>query len=272
MSEYQYVDFVAVDGPVTDKNLEFMREQSTRAQITPWRFTNEYHYGDFHGDAAEMLRRGYDAHLHYANFGIRKLAFRLPGGLPCNKTVFRQYAVADSLTWQPDKRGAGGILTIYPEADAGTYEDLLDDETWLDHLLPLRQSLIEGDLRPLFLGWLACVYDDAKLPPIPAGLKQLTPALKALAEFYELPGALLRAASADSPPAPELAERQALIQTWVAKQDQAALRKVVGELLAEDGLRARSEYLAQIAAQQKVTWPTVNKVGTIEELRETAGL
>ncbi len=24
-------------------------------------------------DADEMLRRGYDVHLHYANFGIRKL-------------------------------------------------------------------------------------------------------------------------------------------------------------------------------------------------------
>jgi hypothetical protein len=36
MSEYQYVAFLAIDGPVSDENLEFMREQSSRAEITPW--------------------------------------------------------------------------------------------------------------------------------------------------------------------------------------------------------------------------------------------
>lgn len=32
-----------------------------------------------------MMRRGYDVHLHYANFGVRKLMFRLPQGLPMNQ-------------------------------------------------------------------------------------------------------------------------------------------------------------------------------------------
>ena len=82
MSEYQYVEFRAIDRPLDDKALAFMQRQSTRAEITRWSFTNEYHFGDFHGNAIEMLRRGYDLHLHYANFGIRKLMFRLPRGLP----------------------------------------------------------------------------------------------------------------------------------------------------------------------------------------------
>ena len=46
MSEYQYVGFRAIDGPVSEKTLEFMRRQSTRAEITPWSFDNEYHYGE----------------------------------------------------------------------------------------------------------------------------------------------------------------------------------------------------------------------------------
>ena len=78
MSEYQYVAFRATDGPVSVKNLEYMRRQSSRAEVTPWSFDNEYHFGDFRGNAEEMLRRGYDLHLHYANFGIRKLVIRLP--------------------------------------------------------------------------------------------------------------------------------------------------------------------------------------------------
>ena len=51
MSEYQFVHFLAVDGPVEEKELGFMRRQSSRAEISPWEFTNEYHFGDFHGDA-----------------------------------------------------------------------------------------------------------------------------------------------------------------------------------------------------------------------------
>ena len=68
-SEYQYVAFRAIDAPVSEKNLSLHARQSSRAEITPWSFHNEYHYGDFRGNAKEMLRRGYDLHLHYANFG-----------------------------------------------------------------------------------------------------------------------------------------------------------------------------------------------------------
>ena len=82
MSEFQYVGFRAVDAPVSEKNLGYMEDQSSHAQITPWSFESDYHHGDFHGNAPEMLRRGYDVHLHYANFGIRTLLIRLPAGLP----------------------------------------------------------------------------------------------------------------------------------------------------------------------------------------------
>ena len=80
MSEYQYIAFRAIDGPVTEENLAYMRRQSTRAEVTPWAFDNEYHFGDFGGNAAEMLRRGYDFHLHYADFGQRTIMIRLPNG------------------------------------------------------------------------------------------------------------------------------------------------------------------------------------------------
>src|SRR6516162_8426935 len=105
MSEFQYVAFRAIDGPVSPKNLAFMQRQSTRAEITPWAFDNEYHFGDFHGNAEEMLRRGYDFHLHYANFGIRKLMFRLPTGLPCDRKLFDAFCPEYGLKWKADKQG-----------------------------------------------------------------------------------------------------------------------------------------------------------------------
>ena len=275
MSEYQFIDFIAIDGEVSDKNLKYMRTQSTRAEITGTRFTNEYDFGDFHGDAAEMLRRGYDAHLHYANFGIRKIMFRMPLGLPWKEETFSQYAVEGCLTWERDKRSAGGILTIEPEADAGTYEeDLYDAESFLERLAPLREMLIGGDLRPLFLAWLACAYDEeAKVPPIPAGLSKLNPPLKTLAEFYEIPTALLRTAAKDSSPAPQAVDKHALIETWAVKQKKADLQRILAQLLTEDTPAMRHKVMAEITTgQPKALWPTVDSSATYGELCSAAGV
>ena len=80
MSEYQYIAFRAVDRPLTDKETAFAETQSSRAEISRWSFENEYHDGDFRGDPDKLLRGGYDVHLHYANFGIRRVLLRLPHG------------------------------------------------------------------------------------------------------------------------------------------------------------------------------------------------
>ena len=131
--------------------------QSTRATITRWDFSNEYHFGNFHGHAREMLQRGYDVHLHYANFGIRRLMIRLPAGLPCDRRTFKAFRVPHGLEWHPDKRGPAGILEIQPEADAGTYNEIVYDiRGLLPKIAPVRELLLAGDLRPLYLGWLAC--------------------------------------------------------------------------------------------------------------------
>jgi hypothetical protein len=44
MSEYQIVKFRAIDRPLSDKQLQFMDRQSSRAEFTKWEFKVEYHY------------------------------------------------------------------------------------------------------------------------------------------------------------------------------------------------------------------------------------
>jgi hypothetical protein len=63
MSEYQYYEFLAIDRPLTDREMADLRALSTRAHITPVSFTNEYHWGDFKGDPAALMRH-YFALLH----------------------------------------------------------------------------------------------------------------------------------------------------------------------------------------------------------------
>lgn len=275
MSEYQYIEFIAIDAPVSERNLKYMRRQSTRAEISKWRFTNEYHFGDFRGDATEMLRRGYDAHLHFANYGVRKLMFRLPHGLPCEKRTFAKYAIRYLVDWDQDKRGKGGVLTMQPDGDAGTFADNLEDvDEYLERLASMREMLMSGDLRPLFLAWLACCNDeDAPVPPIPAGLDDLTDPLEDLAEFYEIPQELIDAAAKQSPPAPAGVNSDKLIDGWLRKQKKADLQKIVREFLSEEPATVRSRIMAGIRdGRETEGWPVVEVGMTFGELCGAAGV
>lgn len=273
MSEYQFVHFLAIDRPLVDKQLEFMRRQSTRAEITRWAFTNEYHFGDFHGNAREMLRRGYDVHLHYANFGIRRLGIRLPGGLPCDRRTFRAFQTTDGLEWDADKKGKGGILWIEPEADGGTYDEVVYDAgELLPEIAPVRELLISGDLRPLYLAWLACPGDDeTPEPPVPAGLGKLPPALRATAKFYEVSDDLIAAAAQRSPPLSKAADSGQTIKAWIAKQPKGDLVKIVWQFLGDDPAAARREALSRIRDETNAgTWPLAESTRSLAQLRETA--
>ncbi len=273
MSEYQYIHFIALDRPLDEKQLEYMQTQSSRAEITKWEFTNEYHYGDFHGNAEEMLRRGYDVHLHYANYGTRLLMFRLPGGLPWDRKTFEAYLPEYGIKWHPDKQGRGGILEIQPEADGGSFDDgLFEVDALLAEIAPVRELLIAGDLRPLYVMWLACHDDDETMePPLPAGMDSLPECLTALADFYEVSGDMLEAAAEGSPPLPKSNEADSRTSAWLAGQSKEELKELVQRFLAGDAAGVRSGTLALIRDESgAVTWPAAEPTRTHQELRERA--
>jgi hypothetical protein len=275
MSVYQYIYFAAVDKPLDDKQLEYMRRQSTRAEVTRWQFTNEYHYGDFHGNSFEMMRRGYDVHLHYANYGVRKLLFRLPLGLPLSAKQFKAYAMEYSIEWRKDKRGKGGVLSIEPECDAGFYsEDYFDFERMVACLPKIREGLMTGDTRGLYIAWLACNWDEeSREPPVPAGLGKLPPELAELIDFYELDSDLLAAANEQSPKLPGQASREPDVDDWLANQSPETLRALMRRVLEEDAAAVRAEVLAAMRNQSgQPTWPANAGSRTLEELREQANI
>ncbi|MBM3880941.1 MAG: hypothetical protein FJ387_14685 [Verrucomicrobia bacterium] len=79
MSELQYYEFAAVDGPISDEGLRYARACSSRAEVSPFRWRNVYHFGSFHGSVDTLLQH-YDAHFYIANLGSVRLALALPQG------------------------------------------------------------------------------------------------------------------------------------------------------------------------------------------------
>jgi len=276
MSEYQRVAFRAIDGPVSKVNLSYMERQSSRAEITPWSFDNEYNYGDFRGNAPEMLRRGYDLHVHYANFGTRSLFIRFPHGLPNAKSA-EPYFIKDSLKFIKDKLGPGRILCIDPFYESDELDELWEFDDIIDRLIPLRAEILDGDLRPLYLAHLAMAVDSNHDPeetregPNPVGLGELSDAQRALCEFYGLDDSLIAAAAEGSPSRPKHDDPRNQHASWIASQSAATKDAWLVELLSDPHSTVKSEILAKFnKGRHAPAWPTVERSRTISELRSAA--
>ena len=94
------------------------RSLSSRAEITATRFVNEYQWGDLKGDPVKMMERYFDAFLYLANWGTRRLMFRLPRGVLDAETA-QQYCYTD--TASIIETDSHLILSLYVDRDPDGY-------------------------------------------------------------------------------------------------------------------------------------------------------
>ncbi|MFO0926226.1 MAG: hypothetical protein U0736_04185 [Gemmataceae bacterium] len=235
MSEYQYYEFMAIDRPLDPNAMADLRQISSRARITPTSLTNVYNYGDFRDDPDRLMDRYFDAHLYVANWGSRRLMLRLPAAaFPL--ALAKPYAIAETMTARATADHVILTLQTNPEEWGGSYEE---GEGWLAPLLSLRSELLAGDLRCLYLGWLAAideyvVEDEDVEPPVPPGLQQLSAPLTTLAEFLRLDPDLLGVAAAGSVGEPPVGPTTADLAAWIAtlptgEKDRMVMRVMQGE-------------------------------------------
>lgn len=195
MSEYQYYEFLALDRPLSKDELAELRAISSRAQLSPTRFVNVYNFGDFGGDPLALMERYFDLFVYVANWGTHQLMIRLARDL-ADLDALAPYGDKDAMEngLIVHQRGAYVVLEFNAHDEEGdSYDD--GGERWMTELLPLRAALAGGDLRALYLGWLAGTQWDVAgedepraEPPPPLGLRSLTLALQALVEFLRIRG------------------------------------------------------------------------------------
>jgi hypothetical protein len=196
VSEYQFYEFVAVDRPLTDREVAELRELSPPARVTHSGFVGAYDWADFPGDVRQLMADYFDAHLHLTNWGSRRVLFRLPAEVLDLGTAVRYCEAA----WAD----GGRVILDLGQTLVDSGEDwALGGEGRLGPILPVRNELLLGDLRALYLGWLVAVQagevaGDAVEPPVPDGLRALTPAQLSLAGFLCLDPDLLAAGAEGS--------------------------------------------------------------------------
>ena len=197
MSEYQYYEFQAIDKPLTEEDMEALRDLSTRAQITPTSFVNVYHWGDFKGDPLKLVAKYFDAFLYVANWGTHWFMLKVPRNLVDVDQV-RRYCSAESA--RIHEKGDDIILEFTSQTEDYDWEE---GEGWLSSLISLRTDILHGDYRSLYLAWLFCaemheIDDEEPEPPVPPNLADLNAPLKSFADFMRIDADLIAVAAENS--------------------------------------------------------------------------
>lgn len=261
MSEYQYYEFLAVDRPLDDRQQDEVRSLSTRAAITATSFVNEYHWGNFRGDPSQMMERYYDAHLYLTNWGTHRVMLRLPRELLAID-VAEHHCVGDQVTvWTT---GKFLVLDMTSEDDSGGWE--YDPQGRLSAIVGARTELAAGDLRPLYLAWLASYgswerdedafdRDHEFEPPVPPGLTTLTGAQQALADFLRLDDDLLTIAAQTSPPLDEIADDPGQLAAWVTHLPHAEKNRLLLRVVDDHAATVRMEMLRRFRDEHTTNIP-----------------
>jgi len=246
MREYQYYEWQTVDHLLTDAEQAAVGSLSSHIDVSASQAVVTYDWGDFKHDSRQVLARYFDAHLYFANWGTRVLMFRFPRGL-LDEQALAPYLVDELISLST--AGESQILEFTFELER-EWEWVEDEDGSLSRLVSLRNDVLAGDYRRLYLGWLkALTLQDPDVqthweePPVPPGLNKLVPALDQLVAFLDLDQHLITSAAAASPAkattTSDAALRKAIGQLSRAESDEFLYRLLQGEPGLNFALRHR---------------------------------
>lgn len=274
--EYQYYEFQAIDRPLTKAEQDYVQSLSSRVRPTATNAVFTYSYGDFRGSPLSVLERCFDAMLYMANWGSCQLAFRFPESA-VNVSELTPYCVDNIIEVLTVEKYVILNIEIHSEEGSGWIEE---NNSWLGTLIPIRQAILQGDYRVLYLAWLQAaavspyLEQDTQEPPVPPNLQKLNASLQSLTDWLEIDSDLIAAAAQISQTKEELKEP---FEAWVkalsdkekttllmdivtgdsaiASQLQARLRQKFApaseRLSVSDGDRRRFSELAALAETQR---------------------
>jgi hypothetical protein len=227
MSEYQRYEWLTVDLPLTRAQLDEVNNLSSHIEASSTHAVIEYQWGDFKHDPVKVLYKYFDGFLYWANWGAPQLALRFPhGALPAD--LINDYDFNDLVTFTTHKDY--DVLDIQ-------FGELEPPDEWVEYelgsLIGVREELMAGDLRSLYIVWLASQaligddyvdendYDDEEeeeeeeidAPPVPPAFGKLTAAQRELATLFRMPEELLVAVARHSGAAVAAASDD--IDAWV---------------------------------------------------------
>lgn len=285
MSEFQIYQFKSIDRPLTDAERKEVGTWSSRTTPTATSATFTYAYGDFPKNPEKVMEKYFDAMIYTSSWGTKRLMFRLPKDLVNTEALsaylFENEAFMDTITLK--ERPSCYVLDIhFSNEEGGGW--ISEDDYSLDELVPLREDILEGDYRALYLVWLQFaqyVTDEEEEdrtehlpPPIPANVSKLSGALQAFIEFFEIDEDLVAAAKAASPLQETAVSdyRIAIAQLPESERNEWLLRLVNGELRLELTFKKRLQQLTPPKKTAPSVSPSLAEINALTRLKAAARL
>ncbi len=199
MSEYQFYEFRSIDRPLTTAEQQTIGQWSSRTYPTSTGATFTYSYGDFPQNPKQVVAKYFDAMFYIANWGSKQLILRFPKEVLDSEAI-QPYCTVDEISLS--EHGKYFVLEMaFPEEEGDGW---IEGEGYLSSLIGLRQDILRGDYRSLYIAWLhACSctreWDEFDItlpePPLSQSLKKLTGALECWVELLDVDVDLLSVAS-----------------------------------------------------------------------------
>lgn len=266
MSEYQYYGWQAIDRPLNEPELEQVARLSSHMdQVNPTCVSVTYQWGNFKHNPVQILLKYFDVFLYDSNFGYRRVTFRIP------KKLLDPSAIAAYLDDENISLETHGNFHILELSCNEEYDlETIDSDRMLNRLAALREQIIQGDYRALYLTWLKSVIDEEEPdqieePPAPDGLNKLDSGLRALIEFFGIDDHLVTVAAGSSPQTESTPEQD--LTKAIAKLTRAEMESHLADIVrGESGaLSALKKRLAQNFPSAQESKPT----RTLAELLQT---
>ncbi len=188
------------DRPLTGAELDEVNDLSSHIEASSSHVLIEYHWGDFKHDPIKVLREFFDGFLYWANWDAPELVFRFPHGI-LPKELLDDYDLDEFLRFTQHKDY--DILDIH-------FSEMESPDEWVDYelgsLIGIRDELMNGDLRALYIVWLANRNimgsededEESRVPMVPSAFGMPTEAQQELADLLQVPQELLDAAAQHS--------------------------------------------------------------------------
>lgn len=280
MSEYQYYEFRTVGRALTREEERTVNTWSSRGNVTSVSASFEYHYSDFRQDVRKCLEGYFDVMLYIANWGSKRVMFRLPVQLADIKALKnyewdREYG-EHSISITKSKEYV--IIDIQERLEEG-YDEWIEGEGTLSGFAPLWNDVVAGNYSALYLTWLHFArldqetmpddddddddFEGMKMPPIPAGIGKISSTMERYLDFWGISKDLQAAAAQYSPEQPTISTQklEENIQNLPMEEKNAFLKRLLHE---EPHLRAallkRLEIMSPAPAANVSTAPTLQMI------------
>jgi len=281
VSEYQYHEWQVVDWVLTPEEQAAVLDLSSHIEVSSSRAVVTYHWSDFRHDPKQVLLKYFDAYFYLANWGSLRLMFRFPQGL-LDEADIEPYCIDEYITFETIGKYQVLDLDFSPEDGEGW----MKADAGLAYFILLRADLLEGDYRLLYLARLKAMtlygnrYEDEEYencdpdvdaydrkPPVPPGLKKLSPSLQKFVQVFEIDPFLVQAAAEASPDLKKTLSvdyRELIERLPRAECDEFLARLAGGDPGVGLALRKR---LGTFLPQER---PQITKRRTIQQLLERA--